>query len=358
MSSVSAVIPLHNKESSVLQAVESVFQQTSPPASVVVVDDGSTDGSVSRLLASPYAAQVRLIRQPQQGPGPARNTGWKECSTEWVAFLDADDLWSPTHLATLQDVAQEFPSAEWASTAQVIDWDSDPRLPSNLSDLWGSPVRRNVEKCLIESYFNLAASRQSLPHSSSTMVRRGALEAIGGFPAVIPNEDLAAWCALALRGDVAYSSARTVTIRKDGANLTLGLRTAAASVTQRDAMAIGTRPHYRVVEAALGGGKLPEHVVIDAERYLDSLLTRHWITVIVEQSQNCARKALPLLRRRTGLGFLAFTLAAYAPTWLARPLSGVSRIALRLLRLEKPVSPFIDRGQTGEGFSAWLRRLQ
>ena len=89
---VSVVIPVHDGERYLAAAIESVLEQTLPPAEVIVVDDGSTDSSVQ--VAERYAPQgVRCHSQANAGGGAARNRGVALSEGDFIAFLDADDLW-------------------------------------------------------------------------------------------------------------------------------------------------------------------------------------------------------------------------------------------------------------------------
>ena len=105
---ISVVIPLYNKQREVAAAVRSALAQSYPPAEIVVVDDGSTDGGaeVVRQIASPL---VRLVTQPNAGVCVARNHGIAETSGEYIALLDADDMWEPGFLAEIAAMIEEFP---------------------------------------------------------------------------------------------------------------------------------------------------------------------------------------------------------------------------------------------------------
>jgi glycosyltransferase involved in cell wall biosynthesis len=94
---ISVVIPCYNGARFLRDTLESVLVQTLPPREVLVVDDGSTDDSAA--IAKSYGPPVRVIRQPNQGESVARNRGLEEAKGDWVAFLDADDLWLPEKLA-------------------------------------------------------------------------------------------------------------------------------------------------------------------------------------------------------------------------------------------------------------------
>jgi glycosyltransferase involved in cell wall biosynthesis len=94
---VSVILPVYNGERFLAQAIESVWHQTLPPLELIIVDDGSTDGS-ARLVAE-MAAQapfpMHYHYQPNQGPAAARNRAIRVAQGEFLAFQDADDLWTP-----------------------------------------------------------------------------------------------------------------------------------------------------------------------------------------------------------------------------------------------------------------------
>lgn len=93
---ISVVIPAYNAELFLADAIRSVLEQTVAPLEIIVVDDGSDDGTAR--VAQRFGERVRLIRQPNGGPSSARNSGVAAASGDWVAFLDADDAWLPEKL--------------------------------------------------------------------------------------------------------------------------------------------------------------------------------------------------------------------------------------------------------------------
>jgi glycosyltransferase involved in cell wall biosynthesis len=110
----SVVIPVYNRFESLKYAVESVLAQTTPVYEIILVDDGSTDGTDERLPRyineNPrWEACVRYFRQDNQGPGAARNRGVQEARGEWLAFLDNDDLWLPQKLEWQFRALENFP---------------------------------------------------------------------------------------------------------------------------------------------------------------------------------------------------------------------------------------------------------
>jgi glycosyltransferase involved in cell wall biosynthesis len=92
---VTITIPAYNAGPYIAETLDSVLRQTHPHREIIVVDDGSTDDTPHRL--EPYRAAIRYIRQPNLGVGAARNAGLRVASGDYIAFLDADDLWRPTH---------------------------------------------------------------------------------------------------------------------------------------------------------------------------------------------------------------------------------------------------------------------
>ncbi|MCP4709629.1 MAG: glycosyltransferase family 2 protein, partial [Planctomycetes bacterium] len=94
--SISVVIPAYNAEEYVGRAIESVLNQTRPAEEVIVVDDGSLDGTAA--VVDDYGSKLRLIVQSNEGVSEARNVGIKAAQSEWIAFLDADDEWLPEKL--------------------------------------------------------------------------------------------------------------------------------------------------------------------------------------------------------------------------------------------------------------------
>lgn len=97
---VTVVIPLYNKQRTIARAIASIRAQTFQDFEVVIVDDGSTDGSAQQLEACGATAdpRFRCVRQANAGPGAARNAGARRARGRCIAFLDADDEWLPHHL--------------------------------------------------------------------------------------------------------------------------------------------------------------------------------------------------------------------------------------------------------------------
>jgi glycosyltransferase involved in cell wall biosynthesis len=118
---VSAIVPCHNAKSTVERALESIANQTRPPAWVIVVEDASTDGTAGvlrrcaeRRWPFTYAAMTLPMNR---GPGEARNAGWEaiDARSRYVAFLDADDVWTPHKLERQIAWMEEHPDVAWSA---------------------------------------------------------------------------------------------------------------------------------------------------------------------------------------------------------------------------------------------------
>lgn len=126
----SVVIPLHNKAEHVATTLQSVLSQSHPPAEVIVIDDCSTDDSRA-ITAAFKDDRLRLLDRDTPGPGgyAARNLGIREAKGDWIAFLDADDIWHVDHLAVLARAIAKAPDAGAAATRfdHVFDTHRQPQ---------------------------------------------------------------------------------------------------------------------------------------------------------------------------------------------------------------------------------------
>jgi len=190
---VSVVIPVHNGERYLSQAIESVLAQTHRDLELLIVDDGSTDGS--RAVAERYAredARVRVLAQPNRGVAAAGNQGLEEARGEWVARLDADDLFVPDKLERQLAFVRRHPDVRIAGTL------------GHFIDARGRVLGLvNGEGPFTRPEFEAMAARGEpvfFVHSS-TLMHRGAVLSIGGYrERFIQAEDIDLWLRMAERG--------------------------------------------------------------------------------------------------------------------------------------------------------------
>lgn len=108
MPSISVIIPTFNRRDMLPRAIDSVLGQTRPPEEVIVVDDGSTDGTAD-LIRTTYPG-VRVIEQRNAGVSAARNRGITNAHGQWIALLDSDDVWLPQKLERQLEALSQHPS--------------------------------------------------------------------------------------------------------------------------------------------------------------------------------------------------------------------------------------------------------
>lgn len=170
---ISVVIPLYNKAQHIAETLSSVLAQSVSPREIIVIDDGSTDGG-AHVVRQFETAGVRLITQTNQGVSAARNRGLEEAAGDYVAFIDADDLWLPDHLLVLSELVEKWPQAVLVSTSHLIK--RDGMVYSAKSSL---PL--GWEGC-VTNFFTAFANGLSLVNSSTACVKRRVALELGGVP--------------------------------------------------------------------------------------------------------------------------------------------------------------------------------
>ena len=119
-SDITVVIPLYNKSAEIARAVNSALVQSMLPREIIVVDDGSTDGS-GDIVEGINSPLIRLISQENRGVSVARNVGIEAATTKWVALLDGDDMWCADFLQTVADLIDHYPDCGAYGTAFYIE---------------------------------------------------------------------------------------------------------------------------------------------------------------------------------------------------------------------------------------------
>lgn len=194
------IIPVYNKEKYLESAIRSVLDQSFTNYTIYLVDDGSTDQSVS--IMDRYAGgRVRVIRQKNGGVSSARNTGIRAAKEDYACFLDADDRWKPDFLETISGLIEMYPSAGMYATAYETILGRDVRKPAIIKHGF-----RPGCAGLITNYFRVATVGDPPVTSSSVCVPKKILEASGGFSEKEKwGEDLDLWGRIALCHPVAFS---------------------------------------------------------------------------------------------------------------------------------------------------------
>lgn len=183
-SDVSVVIPTFNRLSLLGEALKSVREQSLPPRQLLVVDDGSTDGTWDWLQAQ---KGLIALRQENRGPAAARNLGASAAETEYLAFLDSDDLWLPQKLEIQTAFLEENPEYGFCQTEEI--WFRDG-VRVNPMKKHAKPSGQVFEACL----------SRCLISPSAVMFRREFFQELGGFDESFEVcEDYELWLRAALR---------------------------------------------------------------------------------------------------------------------------------------------------------------
>ena len=191
---VSVVIPAHNAARFIRDTLESALAQTYPHVEVIVVDDGSTEPM--RAMVDAYGDRVRYVVQDHRGPSSARNRGIQLSKGEYIAFLDADDLWVPDKLEAQVDLLERQPRMGLVYSAVTrIDNDGQPCAG-------GDSRRPGPSGRIVEALF-----MQNFIPTSTVIVRKACFNAVGlfeGTAGAVPGQDYDMWLRIAERYDVAF----------------------------------------------------------------------------------------------------------------------------------------------------------
>ena len=168
MTTIAVVVPSYQHARWIGEAVESALSQSRPPDEVVVVDDGSTDGTLEVLAG--FGSRIRVLRAARKGVGAVYNMGFEATSSDLVAFLESDDVLEPRYLEETEDFLEGNRVFGWVSTARLlIDGEGRPT---------GEISRRRYLENGCEFTFEGFLSGE-LGASSTPVVRRIALKDVG-----------------------------------------------------------------------------------------------------------------------------------------------------------------------------------
>lgn len=234
---VSVVIPAYNGAWCVGRAIDSVLAQSCQDFELIVVNDGSTDGT-SRVLAG-YGAALRVIEQPNGGLSNARNTGIQAARGRYIAFLDADDWWLPGKLEQQLALMESRPELVFCSTSVRLEApDGSP-----LGEWLGRPsALPTLEAIFAENAF-VAGS------GSAVLARRDAVRQAGGFDESLASlEDIDMWMRLAAVGDYACLDQPLAVILKRPGSMSGNL-----AVMRKCALGVMTKNRPLLPRARQGG---------------------------------------------------------------------------------------------------------
>lgn len=200
---VSVIIPVYNAAPWLAETLESVLGQSAPPRQIIVVDDGSTDDSAA--IARRYLPRIVLVQQPNAGCAHARNRGVALATSEYLAFLDADDYWTSEKLAL-----------------QLAAFAQNPVLEAVLGQVKQTCTLTTAQPDAV----GFGMDAQDGYNLNTLLIRRQAFHRIGAFDPTIPLSNAVEWLWRARRlGLVSQMLPETVAWRRiHGANMSIRQR--------------------------------------------------------------------------------------------------------------------------------------
>ena len=263
---VSVIVPVFNGEAFLAAAVESILRQTRPPDEVIIVDDGSSDGTAA--VAARLPGDIRYVYQANAGPPAARNTGLRVATGDVIGMLDADDLW---------------PAQRLASLLSQLAADSSLDVVLGRLQLIGSEdgtARRALEP-LADPVVGLFLG--------SALLRRSAFDRVGLFDPTLRLGDDMDWFLRAMEQRVSMTAVESVTLlyRLHASNITHD-----RDAVQRDIATVLRKSLTRRRRA--GGGDIAPLPAIPGCAAIDPVLRR---TIALHRDQ-WARSALARTQAR------------------------------------------------------------
>lgn len=209
----SVVIPLYNKEKYIQRTIDSVLNQNIQNFEILVVNDGSTDNS-KNIVQQYLDKRIKLINQKNAGEASARNRGIAEATAQYIAFLDADDVWEENFLKTILELIKTYPKAgAYATAYKTKERDGKFHIISY------KPLPSYPWKGIIPNYFNCLANNSYPLSSSTTCIKKDILSLAGNFNTSLRiGPDIDMWIRTFMTTKIAFSSEICAIYYRDAEN--------------------------------------------------------------------------------------------------------------------------------------------
>src|SRR5690606_14626259 len=202
----SVVISLYNKEKHIQSTIESVLAQTFVDFEIVVVNDGSTDGSEAVVMGI-EDERIRYYSRENKGASGGRNAAILKATGTYIALLDADDLWELNYLETIHTLILSYPNEQVFATAVTIETTGDNK-PSVYSI---QDIQEHITYVL--NYFE-SSYINTLLTSSSTVVHKSVFEKVGIYNTTIKSgQDIDMWIRIGINYKIVFINKHLVTYR-------------------------------------------------------------------------------------------------------------------------------------------------
>ena len=199
MAIISIIIPLFNKELFIKQTLLSVLNQTFSDFEIIIINDGSTDNSVS-IINDLDDKRITLYTTKNKGVSHARNYGISKANSDLIALLDADDLWDSNHLDNLYSLYTSFPKCGLYATNYYKQFFNGRKINTHFNGVSKDHFG------IIEDYFS-ASTIDSIAWTSAVMIPKKTFMSIGEFDEEMRSgQDTDLWIRIALEASVAFSA--------------------------------------------------------------------------------------------------------------------------------------------------------
>ena len=269
----SVVIPLYNKQNLIKKTIKTVLEQTFQDFEIIIVNDGSKDNSL-KIVESLQNNRIHIINQKNQGVSVARNNGIKEAKSDYVAFIDADDVWLPTFLETIHELIIKFPKAGIYATQYELVNNFGQHKQLNIKAL---PSNDYIG--IIPNYFKTVALGNNPTCASALCIpKKIFFENDIWFPEGEKfGEDQHVWSRIAILFDVAYNTKTCALYMIETENNTIG------NILKE------TEPHKSIIDLI----EFREHIQKNEEKkYFDIYIQKHiWMIILINIKNNNKFKA-------------------------------------------------------------------
>ena len=199
----SVIIPLFNKEAFIENTLKSIFNQSFSDYEIIIVNDASTDKS-EELVLQFNDARIKYFYKKNEGVSVARNYGIEQSKGNYVAFLDADDLWLPNHLEVLNKLIHNFPEVGLYASRYISKVSKDKYIKNKFLK-----IPENFTGIVTDFFYSSLVNRIAL--TSAVAIPKYILDKIGGFdPNISSGQDLDLWIKIAVHYPVAITNSVTV----------------------------------------------------------------------------------------------------------------------------------------------------
>ena len=273
MPPISVIIPVYNGEKTIRETIESALQQTFQDFELIIINDGSQDATLS-IVNSIKDPRIKVFSYPNTGSNPSRNRGVYHATGEYIAFLDADDLWTPNKLESQLIALQANPQA-----AVAYSW-------TNSIDELGQFLRQGSHISVTGDVYKQLLLSNFLDSGSNPLIRAHTLAAVGGFDESLAHgEDLDMWLRLAAHYQFVAVPSPQILYRQSSNSVSSNIQSMEASTRRVLEQAFERKPEFKHLKRK-SFGNLYKYLTYKAlekppKRRLESLIAARFFGHIV-----------------------------------------------------------------------------